>query len=210
MSDKSAIQQTHTHHQHHPTPPHAASVPDLKLLFLIDLNYHGGPGWLWPFRWIVWKRLHVAKCHRLVGIWGKLLSLVHQTSHSAATAAATAAAINGTDATDATDAGAIADCLKPNLWVSQKLLLTVKYSAGFLTNILSQQESIFLNPSMRTFMLSFIMDNYSSDSKAQHCWGGDSSNHPQLTRWWESIGRLSFITWQNTASALKISGWTPN
>lgn len=148
MSDKSAIQQTHTQQQHHRALPHAASVPDLTLLFLTDLNYHGGPGCLWPFRWIVWKRLHVAKCHRLVGIWGKLLSLVHQKSLSAASAAAT-------DATDATDAGAFADCpcWETNLWVSHKLLLTVKYSAAYLTNILSQQDSILVNPSMKTFML---------------------------------------------------------
>lgn len=37
MSDKRAIQDAPLHHP--------ASGSDLTLLFMTDLNYHGGPGW---------------------------------------------------------------------------------------------------------------------------------------------------------------------
>lgn len=45
---------------------------------------------VWPFREIVWKRWHGAKCHRLADIWGKLLSPVHQKSQAASEAVAIA------------------------------------------------------------------------------------------------------------------------
>lgn len=46
----------------------------------------GGPQDLWPFGQIMWKGSHAPKCHRLVGIWKKLLSQAYQKSQADAAA----------------------------------------------------------------------------------------------------------------------------